>query len=262
MNCINADEFGSDERGMLQKVCGLVSKELLRSMIIFTLSLFLFFEWKTAIIVTVFLIMHEAGHILIILKLGMRISKISFIPLLGAFVKPEKDFFAFRKDEVRVALMGPAIGFLFIIAMFIAWLMTGNIFFILVSGITNIFNIFNLLPAGMLDGGRTFRSIIISIFNNRDNGWICYGITGIFAVISAYSGLYFITLIMVFMSLQLIAIDRAEKDQAIKNMTGSETLVSFLSYAALLSASILLMFYTISTIGGIEAFRVLFVKWF
>ncbi|MFA6097814.1 MAG: site-2 protease family protein [Candidatus Paceibacterota bacterium] len=262
MNCTNTDEFGSDGRGTLQKICGLVSGKLLRSMAIFTLSLFLFLEWKTAIFVTVFLIMHESGHILIIFKLGMRISKISFIPLLGAFVKPEKDFFDLRKNEVQVALMGPAIGFLFVIAMFIAWLVTGNIFFMLVSGITNIFNIFNLLPVGMLDGGRTFRSIIISIFDNRDNGWICYGITGIFAVMSAYSGLFFVTLIMMFMSLQLIAMDRIEKAQAIRNMTGSETLVSFLCYAALLSASVVLMSYTISAIGGKEAFGVLFVKWF
>ena len=262
MNCINANEFGACEKGTLQKISGLVSRKLLRSMVIFTLSLFLLLEWKTAILVTVFLIMHETGHILTILRLGMRISKISFIPLLGAFVKPEKNFFDFRKDEVLVALMGPAVGFLFVLAMLIAWFVTGNIFFNLVSGITNIFNIFNLLPAGMLDGGRTFRSIIISKFNNRDKGWICYGITGIFAVMSAYSGQFIITLAMMFMSLQLIAMDRVEKDQTIMNMTGSETLASLLCYVALLSASILLMSYTISAIGEKEAFSVLFVEWF
>lgn len=262
MNDTEENVSKSNDIKALGKIRNLISMKIARSIVLFAFSLMLIFKWQTAILLTLFLLMHESGHILAMLRLGIGVSKLTFIPFLGALVKPDKDFFEFRKDEVKVVLMGPAVGLLFILATLIAWTMTGNIFFILVSVIMNIVNIFNLLPAGLLDGGRAFRSIIVSMFNNKDKGWICYTITAAIASISVANGLYVITMIMVLMAFQLKGLDLAEKDQKIKNMTALETSASILAYVAILLASLWLLSYAMATMGDKEALSALFAKWF
>lgn len=260
--------FESENNGKLNDINDFITNKLILSTVLFTISMLAMFEWKTAIAITIYLISHELGHLLVMLKLNIEIRRIMFIPFIGANIQTDKRFFSLRKDEVKTAIAGPIAGLLFVIALFAVWIVTDNDFFVILSGLLNIINIFNLLPVGMLDGGRIIRSIVISAIGHKDDGWIFYGASAIISVILVIAGsvnaaYFYLGLIMAYLTIQLNNIEKIElaNFEKIKNMTSAQIKASILAYVFLVSISILLMAYIFNAIGGIEGFRPLFAKW-
>lgn len=111
------------------------------------------FGWQFAVGFVLLIFVHECGHLLVARKFGLKVSAPVFIPFMGAFI--------LLKDQPRNAWMeacvgigGPILGGLGALAcnylgqvlhmpLLIALAMSGY-----------FLNLFNLLPVGILDGGR------------------------------------------------------------------------------------------------------------
>jgi Zn-dependent protease len=102
------------------------------------------------------ILVHELGHAIVARRLGVRIAGIEmqFFGGMAKMVTPPRS----ARDEILIALAGPAVSLsLALIGIFVG-LMTG---WSLVNylGVTNlILGVFNLLPALPMDGGRVYRA--------------------------------------------------------------------------------------------------------
>ncbi len=96
---------------------------------------------------------HEAGHALTMRKLGVPFSPMVFIPFLGAAVaakKPAKNAY----EDALIALGGPALGTVSAFGVWGAGVATGSQLCLALGDFGFMVNLFNLIPVGMLDGGR------------------------------------------------------------------------------------------------------------
>jgi len=117
----------------------------------------LFFGWKFGIVLVALLAVHELGHYLTFRNLGIPASLPTFVPGLGAFVSSpmSKD----PASNAFAAIMGPVFG---IAASAVCWgfgLSTGDNFWIAAAYFGFFINLFNLIPAIPLDGGRVAGAI-------------------------------------------------------------------------------------------------------
>jgi len=146
------------------------------------------------------LLAHEIGHALVARRAGLRVRGIT-LWLLGGVAQLE-DEPASPRDELRVAIVGPAISLALagafgvaaaalsvvgapaLLVVMAAWLALGNV----------ALGVFNLLPAAPLDGGRVLRGLLWRRHGNRvraavtatragvwvGTGLVAYGLLGTF----------------------------------------------------------------------------------
>src|SRR5229473_4994494 len=109
--------------------------------------------WKFGLGFVLLLFVHEAGHLIVAKKFGLKVGAPVFIPFMGAFIALKE---APRNAwvEACVGIGGPmlgSIGALICNAL-------GEVFdapvFIALAWFGYFLNLFNLTPVGMLDGGR------------------------------------------------------------------------------------------------------------
>ena len=122
------------------------------------------FTAACAILYAIFV--HESGHVLAMKACGMRTSGMFFLPFLGA-VAVAKEPARTRGQEWFIAIAGPAFGLLSIVPLLAIGAMTGDREWLLYASLAAFINLFNLLPIGILDGGRIVQAIAFSIA-----GWI------------------------------------------------------------------------------------------
>jgi Zn-dependent protease len=120
------------------------------------------FNWKFALLILVSIFIHELGHIYAMKRCGMKTRGIYFIPFFGAAAVSE-DQFKTRDDECYIALMGPLWGLGTSLIVLGIYLISGIQWFGGAAAWIALVNLFNLLPISPLDGGRVFKSIVISI---------------------------------------------------------------------------------------------------
>jgi Zn-dependent protease len=113
----------------------------------------LFWGWKFAVGFVIIMFIHEMGHVVVLRAQGIKATAPMFIPMLGAFISyktPPRSV----TQEATSALAGPAAG---LIASGVVLLAADALDSQLLRAIayTGFFlNLFNLLPALPLDGGR------------------------------------------------------------------------------------------------------------
>jgi Zn-dependent protease len=118
------------------------------------------FGWKIGIVFVAMILVHELGHLLTFRNFGIPVSLPYFIPGLGAFVSSPMS-----PDPARnaiAALAGPAFG---VAAAAVCWgyaITTGEPFWTACAYIGFFINLFNLIPALPLDGGR-----VVGVIDNR-----------------------------------------------------------------------------------------------
>lgn len=109
--------------------------------------------WTFAVGFVGLLFVHEMGHWVELKRLRIPASKPMFIPFLGALISmrgaPGNAY-----DEARVALAGPAAGTAASVLVAVWASHTGSNFLEALAYVGFFLNLFNLLPALPLDGGR------------------------------------------------------------------------------------------------------------
>lgn len=141
---------------------GLNRKRLLLSIFIsIPIWWFIFGKLTFAVILIASLLIHEFGHYFWMGREGIRKRDMMMIPPLGA-VAITKEGWPSYGAEARIALAGPIVGFIPGIVFFYLGQATGNKMWFASASVVAIINLFNLLPIAPLDGGRCFRSILVS----------------------------------------------------------------------------------------------------
>lgn len=190
----------------------------------------LFWGWKFGIVFVALLAVHELGHYLTFRNFGIPASLPLFIPGLGAFVSSPMS-----KDPARnaiAAIMGPVFG---VLASAVCWgygLATGEPFWIAAAYVGFFLNLFNLIPAYPLDGGRVAGAIDARL-------WLI-GVAIIVAwvvVARQFSAFFVIILLFVVVSSipRAIAAFRGQVDPTMQLVAGPQRAILAIAYFALLA---------------------------
>jgi Zn-dependent protease len=98
-------------------------------------------------------LIHEIGHAIAIRMKGLRAGFMVFIPFIGGAVTL-KDQPRSAYDDALIGLAGPVAGTIASLIVLQAWKWTSEPTLLFIALLGFALNLFNLLPLGMLDGGR------------------------------------------------------------------------------------------------------------
>lgn len=117
-------------------------------------------RWSLELVIGFVLItaIHEVGHALVIRAKGLRTSWMVFIPFVGGAVmlktQPRSVW-----DDAQIGLAGPLAGTFASLASLQLHKWTGDPVYLLIACAGFTLNLFNLVPLGLLDGGRISAAI-------------------------------------------------------------------------------------------------------
>lgn len=147
-------------------------------------------QFEIYVIMIGFAILHEIGHLLMGIFLGLKPEKIELIPM-GLAVSFKVNITDFNKKkkrgnvkvlkEIFIAIAGPAVNLL-IIFIAIFFVKNETLKNLLIYANLLIF-IFNLLPIYPLDGGRILKGILHIILGRKESTKLCYNISMIVTII-------------------------------------------------------------------------------
>ncbi len=112
-----------------------------------------FYGWKFAVGFVFLIFMHENGHLWFAKIKGIPTSLPLFIPFMGAFVSIKEQPKS-AQDEAFIAIGGPLVGALVALAFWEVYGLTGTPLWASLAYFGFFLNLFNLLPAHPMDGGR------------------------------------------------------------------------------------------------------------
>ena len=116
------------------------------------------FGWQFGVGMVGLIFVHELGHGLAMRALGVPAGPMTFIPFFGAVIemkgRPSNAY-----HDALIAPGGPILGTAATIPILALGLTTGSQFALALSHWGCMVNLFNLLPIGMLDGGRIAGSL-------------------------------------------------------------------------------------------------------
>ncbi len=117
-------------------------------------------QWPLAVVVgfVVITLIHEIGHAVVIRAKGLRAGYMVFIPFVGGAVTL-KDQPHSVYDDALIGLAGPVAGTMASLACLQVYKWTQDPVWLLIAFLGFILNLLNLLPLGMLDGGRISAAI-------------------------------------------------------------------------------------------------------
>lgn len=99
------------------------------------------------------ILVHESGHALMMRQKKIPFSPMIFVPFMGAAIAAKKHP-KNAYDDALIALAGPALGSVGAGVVWGAGMMTGSQLCLALADFGFMVNLFNLIPVGMLDGGR------------------------------------------------------------------------------------------------------------
>ena len=117
----------------------------------------LLWGWQFGIGFVLLIFVHELGHYLEARRQGLHVSLPVFIPFIGAYVALKNvPFDPWR--NAKVALAGPVFGGLGCLAVLVAGELSDSRLLLALAYTGFFLNLFNLIPIGILDGGRILQS--------------------------------------------------------------------------------------------------------
>jgi Zn-dependent protease len=188
---------------------------------------------EAACVIVYAIFVHESGHVLAMKACGIRTSGMYFLPFLGA-VAVSKEPARTRAQEWFIAIAGPAFGLLSLAPLLTVAYATGDPQWDAYAAMAALINLFNLLPIGILDGGRIVQAIAFSIA-----GW--FGIAafgaglgfGAYVLLHTAGGL--VSLVLVLSLLEFASAWRRNRDNPIPRMRWPSAIGATAAYLALLA---------------------------
>jgi Zn-dependent protease len=115
-----------------------------------------------AALLAVVILLHELGHVLAFMLVGMQPKGIYLVPFIGGLATAKTPF---RTDfqEGFVCLMGPGFSLIPTFAFLIGYLASGNSTLYAAAWISAFVNLLNLAPVLPLDGGRVIRAVLTAV---------------------------------------------------------------------------------------------------
>ena len=157
---------------------------------LFLIIFYLTRQFQIYVMMIIFAIIHELGHLMMGLILGLKPEKIELMPLgLSISFKLNVEDINSKKGkankkvlkEILIALAGPVTNLIILIVTYI-WFIELSYSHLIIYANLLIF-IFNLLPIYPLDGGRVLNGILHIIFGRIEARKLCYDISMIVTII-------------------------------------------------------------------------------
>src|SRR5262245_59947466 len=135
------------------------------------LGYYIFRSFKTLLLITAIVLLHELGHFLAVKFYRYKDLGIFFIPLLGAYVSGTKREVS-QKESAVILLAGPLPGILLGSLFYVLWrhdpsLHIAYIPFENIALFLIFLNLINLFPIYPLDGGQVLNCVFLD-----EEGWI------------------------------------------------------------------------------------------
>ena len=184
----------------------------------------IYWGWKFAAGFVLLMLVHECGHLLAAKRIGLKVGAPVFIPFMGAFIalkEAPKDAWI----EAQVGIGGPLLGSLGAFVCLLLYAPTRDPLYIALAYSGFFLNLFNLIPIGMLDGGRVVAAISPFL-------WLVGAvITGVMLVYTGFN--IILLLILVFCLPSVLLLFREKTDEERRYYTVSlpkRLLISFLYF--------------------------------
>lgn len=168
-------------------------------------------------------LIHEIGHALVIRAKGLRAGFLVFIPFIGGAVTL-KDQPRSVYDDAQIGLAGPFAGTLASLVALQIFKWTDDPLYLLIAFVGFGINLLNLLPIGMLDGGRISAAVTKWM-------WVFGGGVLIYKAIKQPNPILIIILILAFF--QVYASILREKEDRFYEITGAQRAAVAVAYFAL-----------------------------
>ena len=168
-------------------------------------------------------VIHEIGHAVVMRRKGLRVGFMVFIPFIGGAVTL-KDQPRSAYDDAQIGLAGPIAGTLASLASLAIWKSTANPLYLLIAFVGFGINLVNLLPIGMLDGGRISAAVTKWM-------WVFGGGVLIYKVVKQPNPLLIVILLLA--AFQVYASIVREKEDRFYEVTPAQRAVIGLVYFAL-----------------------------
>lgn len=170
------------------------------------------------------ILIHEIGHAVVIRAKGLRAGLMVFIPFIGGAVTL-KDQPRSAYDDAQIGLAGPIAGTIasLLVLQLYKWTDIPSYLAVAVAGFA--LNLINLLPIGMLDGGRISAAVTKWM-------WVFGGGALIYKVVKQPNPLMLLILLLV--AFQVYAsIVREKTDKAFYEITGTQRASIAIAYFGL-----------------------------
>lgn len=175
---------------LTRKILGVISPFEIILFLSFLGMLSIYLRWQFAVAFAAGLLVHELGHVVAMRAYGMRIKGMYFVFPFGAIIVPIGTMPS-RFSEAVIGLAGPAAGLLTALAAMATFVLTGEPAAIGVAGAFAFFNLFNLLPARPLDGGRAASALA---FSASDAAGLAIQAAAV--ALCAYAGLRYVPILL------------------------------------------------------------------
>jgi Zn-dependent protease len=149
------------EAGTHSRLADIANHGLLLSAVAL-LSFWYLLGWKLGLLLTVVIVLHEAGHAAAMLMVGVGVRGIYLIPFFGGAAVPRTTY----GTEGRlgfVALMGPGLSLIPTLGLLVMYRASGDIQLRQAAEMFAVINAANLLPIYPLDGGLILNALIGSV---------------------------------------------------------------------------------------------------
>jgi Zn-dependent protease len=172
----------------------------------------------------VVILVHEIGHAIAIRAKGLRAGLMVFIPFIGGAVTL-KDQPRSAYDDAQIGLAGPIAGTFACLIFLQIYKWTDITLYLAIAAAGFAVNLINLLPIGMLDGGRISAAVTKWM-------WVFGGGALVYKVYKQPNPLMLLVLLLV--AFQVYAsILREKDDKAFYDVTGAQRAAIAIAYFAL-----------------------------
>ena len=169
------------------------------------------------------ILIHEVGHAAVMRAKGLKPNALVFIPFLGGAVAPENQP-RNAYDDAQIGLAGPLAGTFASLAALQIFKWTGNPDYLAIALLGFAINLLNLLPIGMLDGGRISGAITKWM-------WVLGGAALTYKTFSQPNPLMFIILILAAFQVYVSIVREGSKE--FYEVTGSQRAAVAIAYFSL-----------------------------